>query len=442
VLVWIHGGAFAYGQSNDYDPSALVAQGLIVVTVNYRLGALGFLSHPALSAEQGGKSGNYGLMDQQAALRWVKNNIANFGGNPSNVTIAGESAGGFSVHAHLAAAGSRGLFQKAIAMSGAYPFAVPQDTLAQAEAKGTTVATTAAALISQAVGTTVPPCTTAACLRGLPVNVLFAGAQAAYPQGPIPPVDGAVLTEDVRTTISAGRHAKVPVIEGTTRDEWRLFAALDEYTAALSATPPKPFEAVLKTNADYVAKVTTLLGGPANPDAATAAQLFTSLYYPASLYPSITEAYSALGTDLVFACNGRIAALELQQHAPVYAYEFRDRTAPAYLPKRADFNLGASHTSELQYLFNVTNAPGTVPTTLNSSQKSLASTMVKYWANFAKTGNPNALGLRNWSRFTATSDTYQGLDIGLGGVGALSINFKTSHNCSAWNGFKDYTPTP
>jgi para-nitrobenzyl esterase len=120
VMVWIHGGAFYLGQSNTYKPDALVAENHVVVTVNYRLGALGFMAHPALTAEHGTASGNYGLMDQQAALTWVKNNIANFGGNKDNVTIFGESAGGFSVNSHLASPGSVGLFHKAIAMSGAY----------------------------------------------------------------------------------------------------------------------------------------------------------------------------------------------------------------------------------------------------------------------------------------------------------------------------------
>ena len=120
VLVWIHGGGFVQDGARNYDPKNLAAEGTVVVTVNYRLGALGFLAHPALASSPGGPSGNYGLMDQQAALRWVQHNIRTFGGDPNNVTIAGESAGGLSVLMHMVSEGSRGLFQKAIVQSGSF----------------------------------------------------------------------------------------------------------------------------------------------------------------------------------------------------------------------------------------------------------------------------------------------------------------------------------
>src|SRR5215470_13604848 len=134
VLVWIHGGGLTQEGSSNYDGAKLAADGAVVVTINYRLGALGFLAHPALASRPGGPAGNYGLMDQQAALRWVQDNIEAFGGDPGNATIAGESAGGLSVLAHLVSTGSRGLFQKAIVESGA--FALNQKPLAAAEAAG------------------------------------------------------------------------------------------------------------------------------------------------------------------------------------------------------------------------------------------------------------------------------------------------------------------
>ena len=134
VLVWIHGGGFTQDASRNYDGSKLAATGTVVVTINYRLGALGFLAHPALASRPGGPAGNYGLMDQQAALRWVRRNIAQFGGDPHNVTIAGQSAGGVSVLAHLVSRGSRGLFRRAIVESGA--FALNQQSLTAAEAAG------------------------------------------------------------------------------------------------------------------------------------------------------------------------------------------------------------------------------------------------------------------------------------------------------------------
>jgi len=421
VMVWIHGGAFYLGLSNAFDPSALVAKGVVVVTINYRLGALGFMSHAALSAEQSNASGNYGLMDQQAALRWVRSNIANFGGNANNITIVGESAGGFSVHSHVASAGSAGLFHKAIAMSGAYPFGAPQDSLVVAQARGAALAT------AVATATSTTACTTVECLRALPVSALLAAQTTAYPSGPVPPVDGSVLTTNVRTTIAAGTHNRVPMIEGTTRDEWRLFVALDEYAAGGVA---------LADNAAHIAKVTALLGGALNPAAGpTATALVNGLYSTPSIYPSASLAYGALGTDMVFACNGRIAALELQQHAPVYAYEFRDRTAPTALPATT-FSLGAYHGSELQYIF-----PTSLP--LTAEQQALSATMTSYWTNFMKTGNPNGTGVPAWAAFTAAADGYQGLDIASGGgVAPLGTNFATSHNCTALNQGVPFTPTP
>ena len=133
VMVWIHPGAFQFGESNDWDPRKMVDRGVVVVTLNYRLGALGFLAHPALTAESRDRSsGNYGLMDQQAALRWVRRNIARFGGDANNITLFGESAGGLSVHAHLASPKSKGLFERAIVQSGAYSIDTPSLTTAEA----------------------------------------------------------------------------------------------------------------------------------------------------------------------------------------------------------------------------------------------------------------------------------------------------------------------
>src|SRR5439155_6576232 len=134
VLVWIYGGGLVQDGARNYDPTQLAAEGTVVVTVNYRLGALGFLAHPALASKPGGPSGNYGLMDQQAALRWVQRNIRKFGGNPRSVTLFGESAGGLSTLSQLVSPGARGLFQRAIVESGSYN--ATQQSLATAEAAG------------------------------------------------------------------------------------------------------------------------------------------------------------------------------------------------------------------------------------------------------------------------------------------------------------------
>src|SRR5262252_2448166 len=177
VMVWIHGGALVVGESDDYDPVRLLRHGVVVVTINYRLGAFGFLAHPALTAESPAHaSGNYGLMDQQAALRWVRRNIASFGGDPRRVTIFGESAGGLSTHSHLASPLSAGLFHRAIVESGAYSLAQP--SLSQAEAVGEAAA--------ERVGCSDQ---TAACLRSRPDDEwrLFVASGFDLVSGPLTP---------------------------------------------------------------------------------------------------------------------------------------------------------------------------------------------------------------------------------------------------------------
>jgi len=236
VMVWIHGGALQFGEGSDYDPSQMVAQGLVVVTLNYRLGALGFLAHAALSAEGGGSSGNYGLMDQQAALRWVQRNIAAFGGNSSNVTIAGESAGGHSVHAHLASPLSAGLFHKAIVQSGSYSLNTPtleaQQTLGQAFAAAS-------------------GCTdqTAACLRNLSVPSLLAN-QAALNAGLAisTNVDNRVLLRSHRDAFSTGNFNRVPVMEGTNANE---FSVLTAFLFDYGPPPPNGLGEVTADNYPY-----------------------------------------------------------------------------------------------------------------------------------------------------------------------------------------------
>ena len=217
VLVWIHGGGLTQDAGRNYNPVELAADGIVVVTINYRLGALGFLAHPALAARPGGSAGNYGLMDQQAALRWVQANIGRFGGNPHNVTIAGESAGGLSVLAQMVSPGSRGLFQKAIIQSGA--FALNQQPLAAAETAGEAFAIKAGC-----------PDQTAACLRNLPVadlgNTPLPGSPASstvrsspsrsgrrWPPGGTPACrssTGPTVTKSGSSSPSAGPSAAAP----------------------------------------------------------------------------------------------------------------------------------------------------------------------------------------------------------------------------------------
>ncbi|MCA1694520.1 MAG: carboxylesterase family protein, partial [Actinobacteria bacterium] len=234
VIVWIHGGGLSVGESEDYDPAKLVANGTVVVTINYRLGALGFLAHPALADRPGGSTGAYGLMDQQAALRWVQRNIRAFGGNPRKVTIAGESAGGLSVLAHVASPAAHGLFARAIVQSGAF---LTQTPLEVAETAGEAFAAKAGCA-SQ----------TAACLRGLPLSTIQANENSPL-TGYVPGVvDGEVLKQSIGTALASGQFNHVPIINGTTHDEARLFSAVSE----LQGAPV--------TAANYEAMVASTLG--------------------------------------------------------------------------------------------------------------------------------------------------------------------------------------
>jgi para-nitrobenzyl esterase len=400
VMVWFHPGAFQFGESDDFDPSDLVDRDVIVVTLNYRLGALGFLAHPALSAESNtGSSGNYGLEDQQAALRWVQRNIEKFGGDAKNVTIFGESAGAVSVHAHMVSPQSAGLFHRAIAQSGSY--SLTQPALATAQAEGTAYAT--------AVG-----CSTqsAACLRAVPVATLLAN-QSTSPTAYLPKVDGSVLPLSVGAAFATGQFNRVPVIEGTTHDEFRLFVA------TLFALPGIPI-----IPATYPTLISTILSVPL-----PVAQGIATLY-PLAAYPSGGEALGAVGTDAAFSCNSRVAARLLSQYVPTWVYEFSDPNAPQIFLPPVGFPYGAYHGSEVQYLFDVR---ATVPApALSAQQRTLAASMQRYWTQFAKRANPNGARTPAWSAFIpVTQDSFQAL-VAPAPQPYTGTAFGLDHKCAVW----------
>ena len=232
VMVWIHGGGLVTGGSFFYDPSPLVTQGnLIVVTINYRLGYLGFFAHRAIDAE-GHLNGNYGLMDQQFALQWVQRNIAAFGGNPDRVTVFGESAGGQSVYSNLASPTAKGLFQRAIAESGAYVEFQDYFDFIVSLATGETVGTSAVPS-GEAIATSVG-CGSqrAGCLRAVPASTLA----LAEPGTVYPFVDGTVLAQTPTAAFTSGQFNQVPVVSGGNHDEWRIFVA-DQYDLRLRRQP-------------------------------------------------------------------------------------------------------------------------------------------------------------------------------------------------------------
>ncbi len=395
VMVWIHGGALLVGESNDYDPVRLVRHGVVVLTLNYRLGVLGFLAHPALTAESPTHgSGNYGLMDQQAALRWVRRNIASFGGDPSRVTIFGESAGGLSVHSHLASPLSAGLFHRAIVESGAY--SLTQPSLSDAEAQGQAIA--------ERVGCTDQ---STECLRSRPVETLIA---ALITRSVVPNIDGHVLTQTIGVSFASGQFNRVPVIEGSNHDEWRLFTALDFDLISGPLTPEQ-----------YVPAIAATFGLPL-PIAEIIA-----MSYPLANYPSPDLALSAIGTDAAFACNSRKVAGLLSQYVPTFAYEFGDEDAPEIFLPPVSYPYGSAHASELQYLFDL-RAPIPSPG-LTEDQRRLARAMTTYWTNFARTGSPNWFGQPFWPAYESARDAMQSL---VPPVPELETGFALDHKCYIW----------
>jgi para-nitrobenzyl esterase len=417
VMVWIHGGALVVGESDDYNASKLVEQGVIVVTINYRLGALGFLADPALTAESPDHiSGNYGIEDQQEALRWVRRNIIGFGGDPGRVTIFGESAGGLSTFTNLVSPTAAGLFHRAIVESGAYLQTLP--TLAQTQTLGTTFA--------NAVGCTQStPAAVAACLRALPVSTILANQALTFApgsDGPAPNVDGKVLTQSIGTALASGQFNRVPLMNGSNRSEWNLFVALD--FDLLGGGPV--------TTAGYVAAIQATLGVPA-PTAA-----FIATLYPVGAFPTPDQGIGSLGTDAIFACAAHFADELASPFVTTFAYEFSDPNAPQnFLPSPpVTFKTGASHASEIQYLFPEANPSGVglnlpqVP--LNPAQQQLSAQMVGYWTQFAKFGDPNSFNPAqpHWQHFTTANQVMQSL---VPQAVSPETNFAVAHQCAFWD---------
>ena len=400
VLVWIHGGGFTEDGALNYDATKLAADGIVVVTINYRLGALGFLAHPALASRPGGPAGNYGLMDQQAALRWAQDNVARFGGDPDNVTIAGQSAGGLSVLAQLVSPGSRGLFQGAIVESGA--FALNQVPLADAEAFGQTFADGVNCQDQ-----------TAACLRRVPVGTLV----DAFPGAAIPGVvDGKVLTESIGAALAAGHFARVPFLNGINHNEELIFVAGPHLAVSGGIFVPAPEP----TPATYESVIASVLGVSASRASAIAAE------YPLSAYPAPVVALSTLVSDANFACPALQVDRWMSTRVPTFAYEFDDDTAPQlFAGPPPNFPPVATHSSEIQYLFDQPNAP--FATALNADQEALAASMRTAWTNFAAVGNPSAVAVP-WPSFNTRSDVLSLLQP----QPQLEPNFAAVHHCAFW----------
>jgi para-nitrobenzyl esterase len=393
VYLWIYGGGFVSGSgaSAVYNGSNLVIEeNAIVVTFNYRLGALGFFAHPAVAAEEGvATAPNAGLADQQAALKWVHDNIAAFGGDPANVTLAGESAGAISVCAHLAMPGSKGLFARAIMESGACINAA-FTTKALAEDQATRLATAVS-------------CSDLVCLRAktaeeilkaLPGKKALVGPGDAY----FPLVDGTLVPLAPLDAIASGSWANVPTLLGTNVNEGALFLYL-------WGNPPP-------TSADVRLALSGLFG--ASTVDAIAAE------YGVDATPS--QAFTDIITEGVFACPARRAARAISAAgASAWLYQFTYAYTLALFP-----GITTAHAFELPFVFH--NAFGQV---LTDADVAMSDTVDGYWFRFARTGDPNGAGAVPWPAFTQASDANVVLDTTV----STNTGLKKA-KCDFWDGIE------
>ncbi|HEX7783055.1 MAG TPA: carboxylesterase family protein [Sphingobium sp.] len=351
VMVWIYGGSFVRGDAAHpmFDGTKLASNGVIVVDFNYRLGRLGWFAHPALTKESPA-TGNFGLMDQIAALQWVRDNIAAFGGDPGNVTIFGESAGAMSVNLLMTAPSARGLFAKAITQSGLGR--VDAKPLVVAEEQGETFAKASGAPSMEA-------------LRALPVEALLAGQSAATGSdgNPGPIVDGVLVPENVDHAFAAGKQAPVPWLIGSNDYEADL---LPHYVEQPDAT------------------VFALIPKAAHP-------LMMTLFDPEKTGDKKIVAGNVV-TDYAFTEPARfLAAAQSRLGQPVYRYFF------THVPEHYRCQTpGAGHASEIQFVFDTLGTFNWSSKTYVPSDQRIAVDMGRYWTNFAKVGNPNGPGMTVW----------------------------------------------
>jgi para-nitrobenzyl esterase len=362
VMVWIHGGAWTSGAGAIYQGEDLARKGVVVVTLNYRLGVFGFLAHPELTRESPQHaSGNYALLDQIAALRWVQRNVAAFGGDPSRVTIFGESAGSWSVHNLVASPLASGLFHRAIGESGGR-FSVTT-TLRQAEQAGEKFATAVAA-------------GSIADLRAMPADVLQ-GASGGFSS--VSNADGWVLPAIMLDLFRAGKQNDVPTVIGSNADEGTIFAPASTTAATFRRQAEREFGA----DAD---RWITL--------------------HPFADDEQARSAQAGAMRDRTFGWEMRTwARLQSQTgKSSVYLYYF-SHVPP--LPNAAW--LGAQHGAEIPYVLNWPNGRHSASVSWTDADRALADQVSSYWVNFATTGNPNGKGLPTWAAYSRGDERALGI---------------------------------
>ena len=379
VMVWIHGGAFVFGSGAmpDFSGSSFTSNGVILVTINYRLGRLGFFAFPALSQENPKEpKGNYAYMDQIAALKWVKQNIASFGGDPGNVTIFGESAGGVSVHSLITIPAAKGLFQKAIIESGGgrdgvltgrpmdkensdanYP--ISAERIGQNFAKKHSIEGSDAAALAR--------------LRALPVEQIVDGGQeTAGPGGPPtypgPILDGKLVVETAQSAYNAGHQPAIPLIIGSNSAE-----------VPAGFVNARSKDSLLNLFGDLKDEAKTVYDPDGNTD-----------------FPKIL---AFVNTDRVWAEPARFTARAfVAKGAPAYIYLF-SYVSPSM---QQMMRFGAAHASEIPYVFD--NLHSRNGSAIAAKDQEVAKMLNTYWTNFAKTGNPNGSGLPNWPMYSSKTN--------------------------------------
>ncbi|KAK5056058.1 hypothetical protein LTR84_012609 [Exophiala bonariae] len=427
VMVFIHGGGFACGSSNDYNPVSLVNDGQVVfVSLNYRVGVFGFFSHPAINAEDH-PAGNYGIMDQQLALEWIRENIEQFGGDGDKITVFGESAGGASILAHVAAPSSRGLFHKVIIESGGAPPTMPYPTIEKLESLGISLA--------HAAGCTEQ---TPEKLRLISAKDLLEANEVEDGQfgiGKFPfglMEDGVIVVKDLRDRFLRGEFNRIPMIIGVNKDEFTWFQAMMEWRSG-KVVSAEAYPETVSATIELLNKLH--LNGVIVPQSAIPQVL---KMYPIEAHGSASRALAAVVGDAgLISTAGRRATRVLAKHCPeVFAYEFDVPDTPCPWPE-VSFPYGSAHTLELPYIFPGFCGASGKATPLSRSQQVLARQMVQYWTTFARYSTPNdpelSQDMPQWKTYHAQDDNIMLLQASE--PSKMVDGWGERHNSDFWDAF-------